>query len=206
MKKTLIKWALAATLSVTVSASAWAQDAKAALDTVKQQVSVVLADLKANKSTYESNPAALNTMIDGKMVQYFDTEAMSRLVLGKHWKKATPTQQQDFLREFKQLMLRTYSQSLLAYTDATVTYGTPAPVKKKRTKIDATITTDSGKVYPLKLSMAYRKGAWKGYDVSLDGISVITSYRSSIGTEVSQKGLQTVIDDIKALNRQGKTK
>ncbi len=206
MKKGIGTWALASLLALGMTTAAWAQDAKDALNIVKEQVSVVLADLKANKSRYQSNPAALNDMIDSKMVQYFDTEAMARLVLGKHWKNASKDQQKTFLKEFKQLIMRTYSKSLLDYTNATVTYDKTLPVKKNRTKINATINNSDGKSYPLKLSMAYRNGQWKGYDVSVDGLSVITSYRSSIGEEVSKKGLQTVIDEIKELNRQGKTK
>ncbi|PIE44571.1 MAG: hypothetical protein CSA45_06365 [Gammaproteobacteria bacterium] len=205
-RKSIAAWVLAGVLALGMTTAAWAQDAKDALNIVKEQVSVVLADLKANKSRYESNPAALNDMIDSKMVQYFDTETMARLVLGKHWKNASKDQQQTFLKEFKQLIMRTYSKSLLDYTNATVTYDETLPVKKNRTKISATINNSDGKSYPLKLSMAYRNGQWKGYDVSVDGLSVITSYRSSIGEEVAKKGLQTVIDEIKELNRQGKTK
>lgn len=205
MIKTVNKWTIVAIFSTSLAVSAWAQDAQEALNTVKEQVSVVLADLKANKTVYQENPAALNRMIDSKMVPYFDTQSMARLVLGKHWKKATKVQQQAFLQEFKRLIMRKYSEGLLQYTDAQVTYGEPSPVRKNRTKIDATISSH-GKSYPLKLSMAYHKGEWKGYDVSIDGLSVITSYRSSIGEEVSQKGIQTVIDDITQLNAQGKTK
>lgn len=205
MMRAMTKWTTVGLLSVSMTFSALAQDAQDALNTVKEQVAVVLADLQANKATYKSNPVALNHMIDTKMVPYFDVHSMARLVLGKHWKAATVKQRKDFLDEFEQMTMRTYSKSLLDYTDATVTYGRPSPVRKNRTKIDATIKSH-GKVYELKLSMAYRNGKWKGYDVSMDGLSVITSYRSSVGEEVAKKGLQAVIDEMRALNAKGKTK
>lgn len=205
MKQAIIKFSAAAVLSLAITGSALAQTAEGALDTVKKSVSVVLADLKAHKAEYQRNPAALNRMIDEKMLPYFDVDAMARLVLAKHWKKASAAQRQEFLDEFKQLVMRTYSSSLLDYTDATVKYGTPDKVKRNRTKIDVTVTNSNGKKYPLMLSMGYRNGQWKGYDVSLDGLSVITSYRGSIGEEVAQKGLQAVIDEIKAKNARGET-
>lgn len=205
MKQAIIKFSAAAVLSLAITGSALAQTAEGALDTVKKSVSVVLADLKAHKAEYQRNPAALNRMIDEKMLPYFDVDAMARLVLAKNWKEASATQRQAFLNEFKQLVMRTYSSSLLDYTDATVKYGTPDKVKRNRTKIDVTVTNSNGKKYPLMLSMGYRNGQWKGYDVSLDGLSVITSYRGSIGEEVAQKGLQAVIDEIKAKNARGET-
>ncbi len=206
MKKTMIKFLATVTLSVAMTGSALAQTADDALATVKQSVAIVLADLKANKAEYESNPVALNRLIDEKMLPYFDADAMARLVLAKNWKNATPNQRQEFLDEFKQLVMRTYSKSLLDYTDAVVEYGTPTPIKRNRTKIDVTVTNSNGKVYPLTLSMGYRNGQWKGYDVSLDGLSVVTSYRGSIGEEVARRGLQAVIDDIKAKNANGEVK
>lgn len=204
--KAMTKFFYATVMTVAMTSSAFAQSAEEALETVKTSVSVVLADLKANKSKYQSNPAALNSMIDNKMLPYFDTDAMAKLVLAKNWKSASAQQRKDFLNEFKQLIMRTYSASLLDYTDAKVEYGKPTKVKRNRTKIDATVINSNGKKYPLTLSMGYRNGKWKAYDVSMDGLSVITSYRGSIGEEVAQKGLQTVIDEIRALNAKGAVK
>lgn len=203
MKHKMMKLTLASVLALSMTASALAQNVEGALETVKQSVSVVLADLKANKARYKSDSRSLKTLIDTKMLPYFDEEAMARLVLAKNWNTATKQQQQDFLNEFKELMMRTYSTNLLDYSDAKVVYGQPTPMKRKRTKIDATITNSDGKVYPLTLSMAYRDGKWRAYDVSMDGLSIITSYRSSFGEEVDQKGLQAVIDEIKDLNAKG---
>ncbi len=203
MKRTILKFSAAGVLALALTGSALAQSAEQALAIVKQSVAVALADLKANKAEYQRNPVALNRMIDEKMLPYFDADAMARLVLAKNWSNASAAQRQEFLNEFKQLVMRTYSSNLLEYTDATVEYGKPSPVKRNRTKIDVTVTNSNGKVYPLTLSMGYRNGQWKGYDVSLDGLSVITSYRGSIGEEVAQKGLQAVIDEIKIKNARG---
>lgn len=188
------------------TSQAAAESAAEALEVVKAQVNTVLADLDRNKTRYQNDPSQLNTLIESKMIRYFDADVMARLVMGKHWRTATKQQKKDFVNEFKQLILRTYSSSLLDYTGAKVDYGEPSEVKRHRTKINVRVTSPSGKVYPLTLSMIYRNQQWKGYDVALDGLSVITSYRSSIGEEISRKGLQTVIDDIKQLNLRGESK
>lgn len=206
MIKNLKQIGYAAILTALMAGQAVAQTAEGALDTVKKSVSIVLDDLNANKASYQKDPAALNRMIDEKMVPYFDIEIMAKYVLGKNWKSATKQQQADFLSEFKQMIMRTYSASLLDYTDAEVTYGEPDEIKKKRTKVKATVVNNAGKRFPLELSMRYKNNKWLGYDVSLDGLSVVTSYRSSVGEEVAQKGIQAVIDEMKVLNAKGQVK
>lgn len=206
MKQVMIKSTVIATLWASMAASAWAQSVDDALTVVKASVEVMLSDLKANKSKYAADPSALNQTIDAKVLPYFDADAMARFVLGQSWKDASETQQQDFLTEFKQLIMRSYSSSMLDYADARVDYGEPSPLRKNRTKIPVTVTNAVGERYALELSLRYRQGEWKVYDVALDGLSVVTSYRSSLGEEVAQKGLQQVIDEIKDLNARGAVK
>lgn len=206
MKKLLLQTVISVLMLLGAGSQALAQSKEGALEMVKQSVSLVLSDLKQNKAKYQANPVELNGMIDEKMVPYFDIDIMAKYVLGKHWKNASAEQQQTFINEFKQLIMRTYSASLLDYTDAQVIYGQPDEIEKNRTKVKVTVINNAGKKFPLQLSLRYRKGQWLGYDVSLDGLSAVTSYRSSLGSEVAQKGLQKVIDEIKALNAAGKTK
>ncbi|MGY0399180.1 MAG: MlaC/ttg2D family ABC transporter substrate-binding protein [Ostreibacterium sp.] len=203
MKKTIIQFLWVALLSLTITGHVMAQNAQDALDTVKLSVKSAIDDLKVNKALYQSNPEKLNGMIDSKVLPYFDTEAMARLVLAQNWRSASASQRSNFLNEFKMLILRTYSTRLLAYTDAKFKYGQPTPVKKNRTKIEVTVLHDNGQTHSVRLSMGYRNSKWKAYDVSMNGLSVITSYRSSIGEEISKEGLQTVIDEIKELNAKG---
>lgn len=203
MKKIVLKISWAAVMLMSLMGYAKAETAENALAMVKKSVSIVLLDLKANKERYKTDHAALNHMIDTKMVPYFDTDVMSKYVLGKNWKNATPAQRKAFYNEFKQLIMRTYSNGLLDFSDAVVSYGKPDKIRKNRTKVKVDITNNAGKKFPLELSLRYKNGQWKGYDVSMDGLSVITSYRSSIGAEVAQKGIQAVIDKIKSLNARG---
>lgn len=186
----------------TMSQVATAQTAQGALDTVKESVSVVMQDLKANKAKYQNNLGALDDMLDKKALQYFNERKMAILVLGKNWKNISESQRKTFINEFKQLMMRKYSSQLLSYTGATFSYGEPTAVKNKRAKIPVTIR-NNGESYPLILSMGYSKGQWKAYDVKLSGVSLVSSFRSSIGMEVAQKGIDKVIAEIKMQNAMG---
>lgn len=202
MKK-LLKQAMALLLTLSVSFNlATAQDAQDALNTLKQQVDTVLADIKQNKTTYQKNPEALNAMIDQKVLPYFDDVFMAKAVLGQAWNSATDTQRSEFINELKSLILRTYSMKLLDYSDAQVTYRQPEQIRKNRVKIDVLIKSGS-ETHALTLSMGYRDGKWLCYDVSLEGVSPVASFRSSINDEISQKGLAKVIDELKAKNEKG---
>jgi len=201
MKKWILR--LFTGLAIATTTLVMAQNINDAVYAVKQSVGTLLADLKQNQSLYESNPEALSQMIDHEIAPHFDIAIMARYVLGRHWHKASNTERQDFIREFEQMTLRAYSSSLLDYINASVTYGKPDTIKKKRTKVRVTISAN-GNNYPLMLSMRYTKGKWLVYDVSLDGISIITTYRSSLNQEIEQKGLAAVIADIKAINANAK--
>lgn len=204
MKTKISKYFFALATTIFFTNSAIAQTADEALETVKKSVVIVLSDLKANENEYRKNPAALNRLIDTKMLPYFDSYAMAKLVLAKNWKNATEEQRRSFINEFKKMIMREYSSRLLDYTNSKVTYGEPSEVKRNRTKIDVTVTNSDGKQYPLTLSMGYKAGAWKVYDIkAMDGFSVITSYRGSVGEQINNKGLQAVIDGLREKNQKG---
>lgn len=206
MKKMMKQIICTGVLLFAMCHAAMAQTAQEALDTVKKSVAIVMQDLQANESKYKQNYSALDSMVDTKMLPYLDAKKMAILVLGKSWKNAAPAQRSAFINEFKQLMMRKYSSQLLDYTGAEFTYGDPTKVRHSasgsRTKIPVTIHSN-GKTYPLLLSMGYSNGQWKAYDAKLSGVSLIVSFRSSVGMEVAQKGIDQVITEMKAQNAAG---
>lgn len=181
-----------------------AQTAEDALATVKTSVQNLLDNLEEHKATFNSDPGKIEADLRKDVVPYFDTRVMGQYVLGKNWRKATPEQRNEFINVFETMLLRTYSRGLLNYTDATVDYDAPSEVVNNKVKIKAAVTAN-GKTVQVLLSMHYRDGKWKVYDVSLDGLSIVTSYRSSVGSEIDQKGLDAVIEEIRTMNVKGQT-
>lgn len=199
MRKTLYALSLGLMLSW-----ASAQTAEDALEAVKVSVQSLLDNLEEHKATFNSDPAKIEADLRKDVVPYFDTRVMGQYVLGKNWRKATPEQRDEFINVFESMLLRTYSRGLLNYTSAIVKYEQPNPVENNKVKIKASVTAN-GKTVQVMLSMHYRDGKWKVYDVSLDGLSIVTSYRSSVGSEVDQKGLDAVIDEMRSMNSKGQT-
>ncbi len=200
IKNNFLKMILAVFLTVSF---AQAQTVQGAIETVKSNTESVLSDLNRNLSLYKSSPKALNKMIDRKIVPAFDIDVMAKYVLGKNWKHATKTQRKEFISSFKTMIMRTYAKGMFDYTNANITYNKVSAIKKNRTKIKVTIINNNGKKYILELRMRYNRGKWKAYDVSMDGLSIIASYRSSVGQEVAEKGIDAVTNEIKGLNKRG---
>lgn len=204
MKNKMMQWMMVTALALSMTASALAQTAESAVAVVKESVTVVLDDLRQNQRLYEQNPVALNRLISTKMLPYFDERAMAVKVLGQHWRTATKQQKEDFIKEFKQLVMRTYSSNLLDYTNATVSYGNASLLSRNRiARVDVNVKKADGKTYPLMLTLIHKKNQWKIMDVSMEGLSVITVYHDALAEEIAQKGLQGIIDEYKALNRNG---
>ncbi len=185
-----------------------AGSAETALNVVKNSVTTVLVELNKKKSLYQNNPVALSAFIDKKILPHFDERAMAVKVLGQNWRQATKQQQKDFINEFKQLVLRTYSSNLLEYTNARVEYGkTELSHNDRIATVAVTVVANSGKSYPLVLTLLDKRknSHWKVIDVSMEGLSIITVYQSALAEEIAKKGLQGIIDEYKRMNATGST-
>ncbi len=179
-----------------------AQTADEAVATVKKSVETLQADLKKHKSEFNSNPKLVEDALKRDLVPYLDTHVMAQYVLGKNWRKATPKQREEFLDAFQSMLLRTYAKSFLDYTDAKVKIDDPGAVENKKIKVKGSVTANGGTT-EFTLSMRYGEGGWKAYDVIVEGLSLVTSYRSSVGSEIDQKGIDAVIDEMRSLNFKG---
>lgn len=162
---------------------------------VKETTDKVLKELTVNREALQSDVNRLYQLVDKIVLPHFDFGRMSKLVLGKHWKKADETQRQRFEREFKSLLVRTYATALFEYTGQEIVY---KPFHNKggadRVVVRTEIVPNDGPNIPLHYSLKKgRDGAWLVYDVSIDGISLVTNYRTAYGRIIESKGIDTLI-------------
>jgi phospholipid transport system substrate-binding protein len=127
---------------------------------------------------------------------------MTALAVGKDWRQATPEQQKALTEEFRDLLVRTYSNALTAYKNETVDY---RPFKMKAGETDVTVRTQihqPGARQPIKLdySLEMNGNGWKVYDVVVADVSLVTNYRSSFATEIRNGGIDGLIKTLKAKN------
>lgn len=181
-----------------MASAAYAQTAPDAL--VKSTVDEVLGVIKTNKDR-----RALVEVVEKKVLPHFDFQAMTRLAVGRHWRDASPTQQQSLENAFRGLLVTTYTQALSqsATPDQSVEV---RPLAVKPADDDVTIKTfvkdPSRKPLAIDYRLAKATNGWKVYDVVVENLSLVTNYRSSFNTEIGKAGIDGLIKALEAKNRQ----
>lgn len=160
--------------------------------------------LRAEQAEIKKNPSRLYEIVDEIVLPHFDFRRMSSWVLGKHWRKASPAEREQFVKEFRALLVRTYAAALNDNYDQKITF---LPLRAKKDADEVTVRTevelDSGFPIPISYKMYRTKdGEWLVYDVSIDGVSLVTNYRSAFSKEIRNGGLPKLIASLAARNQQ----
>jgi phospholipid transport system substrate-binding protein len=167
----------------------------------------VLAILKQDKEIQGGNLSRVYQLVEAKILPNFDFNRMTQLAVGKHWPRATAKQKQALVTEFRNLLVRTYSSSLTAFTNQTVEFK-PMTVRPDDTDVvvHSEIRQPGGQPIPIDYSMYKTSFGWKVYDVSIDGVSLVTNYRSSFATTIRQKGIDGLIKALEEQSARGTAK
>lgn len=178
--------------------AAWAQTTPDAL--VKSTADEVLAVIKTNKDR-----RALVDVVEKKVLPNFDFQAMTRMAVGRHWREASPAQQQSLENAFRTLLVTTYTQALMQNTSAQQAVEV-RPLAVKPTDDDVTVKTlvqdSSRKPVAIDYRLSKVASGWKVYDVVVENLSLVTNYRSSFSSEISKTGIDGLIKALEAKNKQ----
>lgn len=168
---------------------------------IKKTANEVLTIIKSDKEIQAGNKKKIKEVIEVKVLPHFDFTRMTRLAVGRFWKQATPEQQLSLVSEFKTLLVRTYSTSLISYKDQKIEY---KPLKLMPADTDVVVKTliiqPGAQSIPLDYSMVKTPTGWKAYDISVDGVSLVVNYRSSFAQEIQQGGMDQLIKTLQAKN------
>jgi len=166
----------------------------------------MLQALKDNEIQLEEDSTLIYSLVQDILMPNFDFEKMSKLALGKNWRKASDQQRVRFTEEFRLLLVRTYSTAMLEYTDEEIRFlPFKGDLNKKKVKVKMDILQSGGPSIPMSLSLYLNKqDAWKVYDLKIDGISLVTNYRSSFATEIRNKGIDKLIERLATKNEKVK--
>jgi phospholipid transport system substrate-binding protein len=161
---------------------------------IRQTTDKVLAEIRANSDVYKVDPGKLYSLVDEVVLPHFNFVAMTNLALGRHRKEFDATQKTKIVSEFRTLLVRTYGKALVEYNDQEVTYlGMAGSIEKGKVKVKTEIAQAGGASIPLDYSLRLGKQGWKVYDIKVDGISLVTNYRSSFAREIKKNGVEGLI-------------
>jgi phospholipid transport system substrate-binding protein len=201
--------ALMATLAIGAHAADAPAPAPNANDLTPQQIvensaKRMLQELDANRAMYKADPAKLDALVGNVLLPNFDTEYAARLVLGQSWRTATPEQRKRFVDAFYHSLLRNYGAALVDFTgDRFIVL----PYKGDPGDTTATVRTEvkrsTGDKVPVNFSLRKTPEGWKAWDVVIEGISYVKSFRTDFASEIQQKGLDDVITRLEKEGRVG---
>ena len=155
----------------------------------------MLKDLDANRAEYRKDPNKVGALVEKYLLPHFDTQYSARLVLGKHWRTASEDQRKRFVDAFYQSLLRNYGSALVDFTSDRMKIF-PAQVDGDSSTVRTEIKRSDGTRIPVNYSLRKTNGEWKAWDVTIEGISYVKSFREDFGAEIDQKGLDAVIQRI----------
>lgn len=171
---------------------------------VKKTSEEVLEIVKSDKDIQAGDQQKIFALAEAKILPNFDFDRVSRLVLGRNWANASKEQQVQFQKEFRTLLLRTYASALSKYQNQTIQY---LPYRSQPDATRATIKTQilqpGGQ--PIGIDYTLEKGAngWKVFDIVIEGVSLVTNYRSQFNNEIRQAGgMDGLIQKIAEKNKQ----
>jgi phospholipid transport system substrate-binding protein len=163
---------------------------------LSQTADQMISALKSNKAAIKSNPAMVEGLARNILLPQANVELMAKLALGRDgWNNATDQQRAEFTNSFTTLMIRTYASAFSAYTDETVKFFPlrPGDMNGDRVQIKSEILQDGGPPIPVNYRLLQQGDAWKVYDITVDGVSLIQSFRSQFASQLSQGGMDQLL-------------
>lgn len=164
----------------------------------------VLAILREDREMQAGNAAKVAALVEARILPHFDFTRMTRIAVARNWPLATPEQQQSLITEFRTLLVRTYSVALASYRDQVIEFR-PLHAAPGATEVTVKSVIRQAGAAPLTLDYDMENGAaaWKVYDVKIDGISLVTTYRETFAGKVREGGLDGLIQSLADKNRKG---
>ncbi len=190
-------------LSVGVGGTAHAAnvDTSGPSQLIETAAQTMLERLDAKRPEYRKDPSKVYALVDEILLPHFDTEYAARLVLAKAWRTATPDQRKRFIDAFYKSLLHTYGDALVDFTGDKIQV-LPSNVEPNadRATVRTFVKRSNGQKVPVNYSLRKTDDGWKAWDVVIEGISYVKSFREDFGAAIDQQGLDAVIERIEKGN------
>lgn len=167
---------------------------------VVDSITAMLDVLKTNGEQIDSDPAYLQSKVDELIVPNLDFNTMTKLAVGKFWRKADAAQKIELVEQFQTLLLNTYTGALAEYSGGAIVFEPFRPQDREdRAVVRSTFSQSGGANVPVVYKLRDKDG-WGIYDIEFNNISLVTSYRSAFTNEIGKGGISGLIETLKDRN------
>jgi phospholipid transport system substrate-binding protein len=171
-----------------------AVDASGPSQLIESSANLLLSGIDKNREQFRKDPTGLYALVESTLLPNFDTPYAAQLVLGPNWRTATADQRKRFVDAFYKSLLYTYGDAMIDFTgDRLKVFPTKVAPEDTKATVRTEIKRSNGTKVAVNYTLRKVNGQWKAWDVVIDGISYVKSYREDYGAEVQQKGLDAVI-------------
>ena len=198
----MIKRFMAAVLGLLlVGALAPASAQTGPVDVVRGTAERVLEQLRTDPARYQDDKVLFG-LVREVVFPHLDRERTAQWVLGANWRKATPAQRAQFVEEFSELLLRTYGTALRQYDSEVLNFlPVHAPEGANRVTVRTEIIRPNGPKVSVDYLLTNRSGEWKVYDVIIENVSLVVTYRSEYAAIIQRDGIDGLLKQLAARNR-----
>ena len=179
--------------------TATAVDASGPQQLIESAANAMLRELSAHRAEYRKDPDKVYALVDRILLPHFDVDYAARLVLAKNWRTATPEQRKRFSTAFYHSLLANYGDALIDFSGDRIKV---LPSQVDGTAVAATVRSEvkrsNGSKVPVNYTLRKTEQGWKAWDVVIEGISYVKSFREDFGNEIETKGLDAVIQRLEA--------
>jgi phospholipid transport system substrate-binding protein len=195
-------WLMNALIWALLTPAAFAQDL--APDALVKRISEdVIATIRQDGDIQAGNGAKIRHLVEAKILPHFDARRATQIALGPNWRRATPEQQERLVREFRTLLVRTYSGALASYRDQQIEF-LPlrgAQANDSEVTVRSRIRQSGSEAVAIEYDLAKGEAGWKVFDIRVGGISLVATYRTSFTEEVRNRGIDGLISTLSSRNR-----
>jgi phospholipid transport system substrate-binding protein len=169
---------------------------------IRESGEQLLAELAERKPELEADPQKIYPFVQRFVLPHFDFREMSQAAMGRHWRQASELQQDEIVRQFRELLVRTYATALLGYTGQQVQY-LPMQWKPEDTRVmvPTRIASPGAPAIPIDYRLKYDGERWLIYDVVIENVSLVANYRGQFNGVVRSQGIDGLITALANKNR-----
>ena len=171
-------------------------------DLVRKTAEDVLFAIKADEEIQKGDKEKIYKLAEEKILPNFDFERVARLVLGRAWRSASDEQKKEFIVQFRTLLLKTYAVALSKYKDQTIEF---KPTRMSDTDeiviVKSEISQSGGQPIRVNYALSKNSGKWLVFDIVIEGVSLVTNYRSQFSSVIKKNGMDTLIKRLAKKNK-----
>ena len=188
----LIQAPVPAAAAVAAAPQGAAEQPSQVVETVANDMLKALDD---NRDAFRRDPSKIQALVDKYLLPRFDTQFAAQLVLGRYWRTATAQQRQRFIDAFYHSMLNNYGSALIEFrSNMLKVYPTHVPAGTENALVRTEVVRTNGAPVSVIYYLHRTQQGWKAWDVHIDGISYVMSYRQDFQSQIAQQGLDSVIN------------